>query len=228
MSFAKNVQQSWDPIWENIFNASREWSKYPSEHVIRFVAGNWYRAVSRHDIKILDMGCGPGNNTWYMAREGFAVSAIDGSAKAISLLETRLRGEHLQAEARVGDYLALPWPEHHFDGIVEYASLMHNTFEKSKLALQEARRVLKPGGLLLSVNPSTRFWGCGEGKGVEPNGFVDIPEGPAMGLGFTRFMTRAQVEELYQKFSDVTIDSASWTVQGGSHTVEFWLVTCRK
>jgi hypothetical protein len=58
----------WDPVWENIFS-SIPWGKYPPEELIRFVARNFYAALQRNRIKLLEMGCGPGANLWYMARE---------------------------------------------------------------------------------------------------------------------------------------------------------------
>src|ERR1019366_523612 len=80
--------QGWDPVWEQIFS-TREWGKYPPEHVVRFVAGNFYRVPDRKEMCLLEVGCGPGANVWFMAREGFTVSRIDGSATAIKQARER-------------------------------------------------------------------------------------------------------------------------------------------
>jgi hypothetical protein len=61
--------QGWDPVWEQIF-ASREWGKYPPEHVVRFVARNFYRVPDRKQVRLLEVGCGPGANVW-ASSEGF-------------------------------------------------------------------------------------------------------------------------------------------------------------
>lgn len=53
--------KSFDESWEKI-HAQREWGKYPSEHVIRFVARNYYKN-DRKATKALDVGCGAGANT---------------------------------------------------------------------------------------------------------------------------------------------------------------------
>ena len=99
-----------DPAWEQIFR-SRQWGKYPPEHLVRFVAGNFYGAPNRGAVHLLEIGCGPGANVWFMAREGFTVSAIDGSPTAISLAGERLASEGLTADLRVGDFFSLPWPD---------------------------------------------------------------------------------------------------------------------
>jgi hypothetical protein len=39
---------AWDPVWEDI-DRSRPWGQYPGEDVIRFVAGNFYRAAGPED-----------------------------------------------------------------------------------------------------------------------------------------------------------------------------------
>src|SRR5258705_850256 len=87
---------SFDPVWEEIFRA-QEWGRYPDAYVVRFVARNFY-ARERRTVRLLDVGSGPGASTWYMAREGFAVAAIDGSAAALARLEQRLPGGQLATD----------------------------------------------------------------------------------------------------------------------------------
>lgn len=63
-------RKSFDQSWEEI-HAKRIWGGYPSEHVIRFVARNFYGVQNRDCVRILDFGCGAGAHTWYLVREGF-------------------------------------------------------------------------------------------------------------------------------------------------------------
>ncbi len=218
---------SWDPVWEKVFR-SQEWGKYPPEQVIRFVARNWYTAADRTAVRLLDLGCGPGACTWFMAREGFAVSAIDGSATAIEKLRRRLEGEGLRADARVGDYVQLPWPTETFDGVIDNVSLCTNRMRQCHLAVAEVFRVLKPGGRFYSANFTPRTWGFGDGDLVEPNGYENIREGPLAGKGFNLFLDSQQIGALYRPFADVSIETASWTANNMSKLVELWIVTCRK
>jgi tRNA G46 methylase TrmB len=64
----------------------QEWGKYPPEHVIRFVARNFYRVPDRKYVHLLEVGCGPGANVWFMAREGFAVDECKASSAPSSNL----------------------------------------------------------------------------------------------------------------------------------------------
>lgn len=217
----------WDPAWEEVFK-KQEWGKYPPEHVIRFVARNWYKAADRKSVALLDLGCGPGAVTWYMAREGFAVRAIDGSRTAIERLRARLAQEGLTADARAGDYLALPWADASCDGAVDNVSLCCNSFESCRRAVAEVYRVLKPGGRFQSANFTPRTWGFGLGRKSGPNQFTDIAEGPLAGKGFCLFMDDAQAAELYGDFADTATDFLSYTLAGGAHSVELRIVECRK
>ena len=218
---------SWDPAWDEVF-AGHEWGKYPPEYVVRFVARAWYGAKVRAATRLLDLGSGPGSNSWYMAREGFTVSAIDGSERAVNALRSRLLSEGLTVDARVGDFISLPWPDDWFDGVIDNLSICHNPFEESKRVMAEVRRVLKDDGRFLSAGFSDRSWGFGTGRKVEPGGFSDIAEGPCAGKGFCRFMDRKQLDLLFTDFGRTEIDKMSWTLDEMSHTVEIWVVKCLK
>lgn len=220
-------QSSWDPVWEDVFR-SQPWGRYPAEHVVRFVARQFYRAPERRAVRLLDLGCGPGASAWFMAREGFAVSGIDGSATAIEQARARLAAEQLTADLRVGDYAELPWPDGHFDGVVENGTLYCNPAEGRRRAMASVLRVLKPGGWLLSANFTDRTWGYGQGTAVERGAFRDLPEGPLAGKGFSCFFGRADLDELYSGFEEVNVERLSWTLGGLTHLVEMWVVTCRK
>jgi SAM-dependent methyltransferase len=215
------------PIWDGVFQR-QHWGRYPPEHVIRFVARAFYGAADRAAVRLLDLGCGPGACAWYMAREGFSVSAIDFSPTAVEQLGQRFAREHLAADVRLGDIAELPWPSGSFDGVVENVVLCANPREKRERAVSEVIRVLKPGGWFCSANFTNRSWGYGLGREVEPGGFVDIAEGPLHGKGFALFMGRAQMDESYRGFAERQVERCSWTSEAERRLVELWIVTCRK
>ena len=95
---------AWDNSWENLFK-KRDWGKYPNEELIKFIARYFYRVSDRAKVKILELGCGPGANIWYLAREKFNVHGIDGSKTAIKKCIKRLNEEvfHWKGKIQVGD-----------------------------------------------------------------------------------------------------------------------------
>ena len=129
---------------------------------------------------------------------------------------------------RVGDYSTIPWPDSSFDGVVENVSLYCNRWDAVKRALGEIRRVLKPGAPFLSSFFTERTWGYGLGTMVEPDGFIDITEGPIAGSGFCLFLNRDRLDELFRDFADVAVERVSWTMQGEQRLVEQFVITCWK
>ena len=217
---------TWDPVWDEIFRR-KGWGKYPPEHLIRFIARNFFSMPDRHQIRLLEIGCGPGANIWFMAREGFAACGIDGSPTAIYRANERLTSEGLASDLRVGDFGQLPWTDASFDGVVENVSLYCNPWASIKRALREVQRVLKPGAPFLSSFFSDRTWGHGEGEMVEPDGYVNLREGPLAGAGFCLFLNRNRVPELFRDFAEVAVERVSWTLDCETHLLEQLVITCR-
>jgi len=218
---------TWDPVWESIFRG-KEWGKYPPEHVVRFVARSFAGAADRRKVRLLEIGCGPGANVWFMAREGFSVSGIDGSPTAIDRAKQRLESEGLAADLRVGDFGQLPWPDSFFDGVIENVSLYSNPRAAIERALAEVYRVLRPGAHFLSSFFSDRTWGYGTGNMIEPDGFVDLREGPMAGAGFCLFLSRDRVGDLFSEFTDLGVERISRTLNGEQQLIEQLVITCRK
>lgn len=78
-----------NPLWGEIFS-SREWGKYPSEDLIRFIARNFYKVKERNKIKILEVGADTGSNVWYLLNEGFSVYAVEGSNSGVNIIKSRI------------------------------------------------------------------------------------------------------------------------------------------
>jgi len=100
---------------------------------------------------VLDIGCGTGFDTLAAARlvgpEGRVVG-IDVSAEMIGKARANLALLDMQnVSFQVGAAESLPFPDNDFDVVISNG-VFNLTLDKAK-ALQEAHRVLKPGGRLL-------------------------------------------------------------------------------
>lgn len=221
---AKSTAPSWDNVWNSVFN-NQEWGKYPSESLIQFIARNYYGRDNRAETKILEIGCGPGPNIWYMAREGFSVYGIDGAELAIQLANTRLHTEGLSAMLHVGDIISLPFPDAFFDAIVDVECLYANSRKSTVIILKEIERCLKPGGLFYSRTLTDQMYigkkqtKCGHME------YTDISDGPIAGKGFTRLMNRKEIDSLYRPcFDIISIDRLEYTVNNESQTISEWII----
>ena len=104
---------AWDKSWEKVYQTQGYRAKYPNEYLIRFIASSYKSLPSedRKKVKVLEVGCGPGAEIWYLAREGFSVYGIDGSQAAVQMCQERLKMEGLAAEVETGDIAKLPYPD---------------------------------------------------------------------------------------------------------------------
>lgn len=217
---------SFDPVWETIFS-TREWGRYPPEELIRFVARSFYAAPRREDVRILELGCGPGANLWYLAREGFAAYGIDGSPTAIERARERLAAEGLGAELAVGDFTELEgrYEPASFDAVVDVAAVQCNRAAEVERCLAQAAGLLRPGGRVFSMLVAAGSWGDGLGREVEPGTYADIAEGPLQGTGVCRFFTLDEVDRLFAPFAHVEIDWSERSLENRRHTYRHWVVT---
>jgi SAM-dependent methyltransferase len=217
---------SWDPAWEVIFR-EREWGRYPPEELIRFVATRFYGEPDRRAIRILEAGCGPGANLWYLAREGFSAVGIDGSTAALDRAGERLRGENLEVELVRGDLTQLDayFESESFDAIVDVAALQHNRAAEVRRAVKSMHGCLKPGGHLFSMLLASGSWGETLGHELEPGTYSDIREGPLVGAGVSHFFEFEEVEQIFGIFEDVQIEYSERSLDGRRHAHRQWVVT---
>ena len=98
--------------------------------------------------RVLDAGCGTGNLTRPLGERGYQVLALDSSPHMLQ--RARMKHPHLQFQS--GDLGGvLPFPSESFDAIT--CSNVLYTLPDPAAALQEFRRVLRPGGKLVVTNP---------------------------------------------------------------------------
>lgn len=96
--------------------------------------------------KVLDLGCGTGISTRQLA-EFFSVVGCDPDHKMLA--EARKYKSKHKVKYILGSAEVLPFKDSEFDAVTAFASF--HWFQKDE-ALQEIKRVLKPGGLLFVVN----------------------------------------------------------------------------
>jgi SAM-dependent methyltransferase len=215
---------AWDPIWEKIFS-DREWGKYPPEDLIRFVARNFYKAENRQDVRILEVGSGPGANLWYIAREGFSTYGVEGSATAVAHARERLDHEcpGWQGDVLTGDIVDLPFEDGFFDAVIDNEAVTHNPFEDSKAIFKEMARVSKPEGKLFSRTFATGCWGDKTGEYMGHNAWI-VAEGP-LDLGeYTRFTDYEEIRDLISPFATTEVELLTRTMADGKHEIKEWLI----
>ncbi|MFH1780862.1 MAG: methyltransferase domain-containing protein [Candidatus Nealsonbacteria bacterium] len=96
--------------------------------------------------KVLDLGCGNGRLLQIFKGININYTGVDNSDKLTAIAKKT----YPDATFLVADALHLPFPQDHFDKVYSIAVLHHIPSQELRLRfLKEAKRVLKPGGLLI-------------------------------------------------------------------------------
>ena len=225
-----DLQQASGKYWEELFAARGQWGAYPSEELIRCVARHFTDNGTR---RVLEIGCGPGANLWYLLREGWRVAGIDISTTALRMAKRRMVAEGLPADVeyldlREGNFTSLPWQNETFDAVIDIASLYANTMATIRLTVNEIYRNLKADGVFFGKMFGRETTGSDSGIAIELGTRFRPSRGPCAGNEVAHFFTRDELVSLFANFSQISIESMIRTDQNGSIKIFYWLVTAKK
>lgn len=97
--------------------------------------------------RVLDLCCGAGSNTVYLAEKGFSVVAMDISPDAVAFAQDKADKAGVKVSFTVGNFLDLPFRDGSFDLVFDFGCFHHVLPEDRKSFVRGIRRVLKDGGL---------------------------------------------------------------------------------
>jgi ubiquinone/menaquinone biosynthesis C-methylase UbiE len=117
-----------------------------------------YRALARRiapqlrpQASVLDLAPGPGYFAIELAKLGaFRVTGLDISRTFVAIARDKARAEGVAVDFRLGNAAAMPFEADSFDFILCRAAFKN--FSQPLHALQEIRRVIKPGGSALIID----------------------------------------------------------------------------
>jgi SAM-dependent methyltransferase len=131
----------------------RHWSIFPSE--LEALAQRWQKG------RLLNIGCGHGAD-FLPFRQGFDLYGVDFSTEMLKFASKYSQKFGFAVELTLADVCHLPYPDATFDWAISVATYHHiKGKEEQQAALNELRRVLKPGGeafITVWNRWQPRFW----------------------------------------------------------------------
>ncbi len=184
--------------------------KYPRDDVVRFCLRRYPDRARRNGVRALDLGCGGGVNTLFLADEGFDVTACDISPAGVELTRKRLAERGLKAETVVASLDDLPFPADSFDLIISIGVL--------DCCLPGVPEAAMPRiGRLLRTNGSGFFFFA-----TDKDYRIGAADNPFVRRGFTE----AEVVAMFDAaFPFVQIDRHTATEKGQKIALDNWMVT---
>jgi SAM-dependent methyltransferase len=182
--------------WDEIFRREGRVFDSPAP-VVHHVADVFQEHRCR---RVVDLGCGSGRHTVFLAQRGLDVIGIDSSPAALNLSREWLTHEGLCARlARADMRQPLPLSGGVCDAVISTQVIHHALLATVRGTAREITRILRPGGVLFVSMPSgmdteDTF------QEIEPGTFVPI-SGREAGLPHHIF----SAEELESLFSGYTV-----------------------
>lgn len=96
--------------------------------------------------RALDLACGAGRNSLYLAKQGWQVAAVDGSPLAIEVLQERAREQKLNVDARVAD---LEYGE--FEIEPGAYDLICDCYYLQRSLIPKMQSGVRPGGIVIAI-----------------------------------------------------------------------------
>lgn len=180
--------------------------RYPSEHVVRWLAG---LPNGEATLTALDIGCGWGRHVDLLADFGYSVEGID--------LSSEVASPTCVLPKRQGDMRELPYDNETFDIALAYGVFYYGTLEDHIKAVGELHRVLVPGGKALVVTRTHR------------DSRSTLAEYPGDEAGMTmNFLNDADVRSIYSVFGEIGVELSETTRDSRLWRDSDWLIRVTK
>lgn len=201
-------------FWNNVFK-NKKWGEYPSEHLVRFVAQNYYRCKNKKKIRILEVGCGAGANIRYLCEQGFDVYGLDYSRVAIKQAQEMLKKNKINHSASLtcSNISNIPFENNFFDLIIDIECLYSLTPENKDLAIKEIYRTLKNKGR------GTLFSQIFSDKTTSP---ILVEKNSI------KWINKYKIKNFFPYFDKIHYEIATRTVNNKKYIVEEFLTKCVK
>jgi SAM-dependent methyltransferase len=137
----RSPEKFWDPFYSDREKPVPFFKNAPDENLVSYCERKLIQPG-----KAMDLGCGPGRNTLYLAQRGFDVIGYDISSVAIDWARERAAEKNLNVRFECKSVFQIESHEE-FDFVYDSGCMHHLLPHRRVQYLEIVHRSLKPGGL---------------------------------------------------------------------------------
>jgi SAM-dependent methyltransferase len=140
-------------VYDVLYRVGAPWDGPPRSELVALVEGGTLTPSRLAPGRAIDLGCGTGANTRFLAEHGFRVSGVDFSPVALRIATGRARAAGLEGATTfvAGDLTsdALPGVEGPYDLLVDYGTLDDLAPTDRTAMAGLVKRLARPGAVFL-------------------------------------------------------------------------------
>jgi SAM-dependent methyltransferase len=204
--------------WERVFLQNPDMLGTDASRAGRYAA----KLFKKEGVKdVLELGGGQGRDSVYLARKGFSITTLEYTESGVEAISVKAEALGLTRGLTVVRHdvrLPLPFEDGSFDACYSHMLLcMALTSEQLEGLMEEVRRALRPGGLVVYTARNTKdaHYRAGTHHGedmYESGGFI------------VHFFSREKVDELAKGFEAMEVEE----FEEGALPRRLYRVTMRK
>lgn len=203
----------WDQILRNKHYSEEE----PDEAIAEVIT----RLANRgQTLKVLDLACGAGRHTVYVAKHNLEAHGTDFSQTGLKKTKNRLKKQKLSGNLVKCDMKALPYADSCFDAVICFQAIYHQKQKAIRRTIAEIQRILKKNGIFLTNFLSKNTYSFGKGIKIEKDTFAET-QGPEKGV-LHQFVDKNGLMSLMKGFKTIRSELRERSVEGRLRST--WLV----
>jgi ubiquinone/menaquinone biosynthesis C-methylase UbiE len=212
--------------WEKIYSEQGEVQHEILNTVVEAVS--LFR--NKKYLHILDLGCGTGRNAFYLAHNGFKVTACDISETGIII--AKKKAEELgfnDIDFDIEDMFDLNYPDGTFDAVLCVWTQGHGLRSDIQKSINEIHRILKPGGMTVSDFVTIDDPTFGVGEKIADNTFIGGRPGEENIPHW--YAVKEELQNMFLDFSNVKFIDRTYRFKDNfdkEHTIKTIVVQAEK
>ena len=199
-----------------LYDKKESFLRYPADWIVRF--HNMYLKKNLPTGRVLDYGCGTGNNSVFFLENGYDVYGTEVPENALELIKKNLEFRHLNPKLIQNfsiippDNIKLPFKDNFFDFVLCNQVFCYlSSEEQIKKVCKELSRVLRPGGIVFfTIYGLENYYFKYYAREIYPGGVykivIDNPKHRLYGLEERVYVVRDEkhLKDLFSEFEWVS------------------------